>query len=195
MPRLRLPVSPQRRKIAASPVWHRLIAPSHTLPHTMPVRILDSKLIADDGDATPHPIQARRRSVSSAFPCIASRDSRDCGRGGFRRTFQRGRPRSQLPTESVLPQSSAKVFPELVADAGCAAQQATAHRQARLNSRNLLIIATHLHIVNHSSTHRRKSRFQNLKVQGFKVLSCLKVCTADPLSLKLCNLATLKPDR
>jgi len=53
-------------------------------------------------------------------------------------------------TEAVFLQSSAKVFPELAANSR---QQATVHRQARLNSRNLLIIATDLHIVNHSPEH------------------------------------------
>jgi len=61
-----------------------------------------------------------------------------------------------IQTEGVFLQSSAKVFPEPDADTNCPANQTTVHRQARLNSRNLLIIASDLHIVNHSTLHLRE---------------------------------------
>src|ERR1019366_5360663 len=73
------------------------------------------------------------------------------------------------PTGYVFLQSSAKNFPEPVASAGCASNRTAVHRQARLNSRNRLIITTTLHIVNHSAVHRRKGGFKDAKFQGFRV--------------------------
>jgi hypothetical protein len=59
-----------------------------------------------------------------------------------------------------------RFFPEPDASANCPANQTTAHRQARLNSRNLLIIASDLHIVNHSTLHLRERQVTGLQVTG-----------------------------
>jgi hypothetical protein len=69
-------------------------------------------------------------------------------------------------TEAVLLQSSAKVFPEPDTGVHYPVNQTTVHRQARLNSRNLLIIATHLHIVNHSALHLREKQVTVLRSQS-----------------------------
>jgi hypothetical protein len=65
-----------------------------------------------------------------------------------------------IQTEAVFLQSSARIFPEPDAGANRPADQTTVHRQARLNSRNLLIIASDLHIVNHSALHLSRKYYE-----------------------------------
>ena len=87
-------------------------------------------------------IQVWRRSVSSASSCIAPRDSQTStssypGRDGFRRMFQRGVPGPTCHRVRISSKLS--------------------------NSRNCLIITTTLHIVNHCSTHLKKSEVSGLQ--------------------------------
>src|ERR1019366_8954757 len=90
------------------------------------------------------------------------------------------------PTGYVFLQSSAEIFPEPVASAGCASNRTAVHRQARLNSRNRLIITTTPHIVNHSAAHRRKGRKNWVsKFQGCEVSRSQVVCKRSPLPLSL----------
>ena len=72
-----------------------------------------------------------------------------------------------FPAGYVFLQSSAKIFPVPVVRAGCASNRTAVYRQARLNSRNRLIITTPPHIVNHSSPHRRKCRVQMFQSFGY----------------------------
>ncbi len=156
------------------------------------------RLIADDGDATPCPDSGSEalRFVCfvlhspACFPCFSLRSS---GANGFRRMFQRGRS-GLNSNRHVFLQSSAKNFPEPVTSAGCASDRTAVYRQARLNSRNCLIITTRLHIVNHCSTHRRKGRFQSFGFQSFNVSKprIAQESGSLPRSLKLCNPETLK---
>ena len=118
------------------------------------------RLIADDGDATPHPnfsSEAFRfvRILLHSLACLPDSIS-------FARTPRFSQDVSAraspvpLTTGYVFLQSSAKIFPEPIVNAGRVSHRTAVHRQARLNSRNRLIISIRLHIVNHSSTHRRK---------------------------------------
>jgi hypothetical protein len=90
----------------------------------------------------------------------------------FAGSFSEGAPVS-LPTGYVFLQSSAKVSPEPVFSAVAHPTGQPSTGIARLNSRNRSIITTPLHIVNHSSLHRRKE--QNSKSQGFKSLKVSRV--------------------
>jgi len=110
------------------------------------------------------------------FPRIASRDSHFQGAEVFAGRFSEGVLSLVFPTEAVFLQSSAKVFPK---PADLTPDQARIHRQARPNSRNLLIIATALHIVNHPCSHLIKSGFKVSEFQGFKVQIGSKVTSGD----------------
>src|SRR5208337_3384248 len=77
------------------------------------------------------------RLLSPAYPRVTPKASTSHpGREGFRRTFQRGRPRFHFQPGTYFFKAQPRFY-----------------RQARLNSRNRLIITTPLHIVNHSPAH------------------------------------------
>jgi hypothetical protein len=148
---------PENARLSPLPVWQRLHRPAILSRARIPARN-HSNSCSTKSPTTVTPrltcIQVRRRSVSSASSCIASRDSQKFpGRGGFRRMFQRGRSRLKALHGHVFLQSSAEILSEPVTSAGCASKR-TCRTQARLNSRNRLIITTTLHIVNHSTPHR-----------------------------------------
>lgn len=95
------------------------------------------------------------------FSCIASRVSRffvsKPGAKVFAGHFSEGVFSLVVPTKAVFLQSSAKIFPMPDRASNISALQTTVHRQATLDSRNLLIIASDLHIVNHSGKHLKKT--------------------------------------
>ena len=125
--------------MAPSPVWHRPVAPSHALPRSATHAHENSfsfplRLIADDGDATPHPFF--RGSEAFRFVCFSR-----IAFGDFSHT------------------SGAKVFAGRFSEGVSGPNSNRVRISSKLsNSRNCLIITTGLHIVNRCSKHRKKRR-------------------------------------
>ena len=145
-----------------------------------------SELIADDGDATP-PLEFRFGGVPfrllplhslACFPdfCFLPRAQR------FSQDVSARACPVAFPTGYVILQSSAKIFPEPVTSAGGASDRTAVYRQARLNSRNCLIITTRLHIVNQSSTHLKRAGVQGFRASGSRAAGRVAFC-APPLKL------------
>jgi len=108
-------------------------------------------------------------SEAFRFVClshIASRASRASNRmpraPRFSQDFSARASRSHDRSSRCIFKAQPELPPALIFYAGCASDETAVYRQARLYSRNPKIITTRLHIVNHSTTHRRKK-----KVLGF----------------------------
>ena len=104
--------------------------PGHTLPHGFsnygrPVRNSVSRFRLSPTTVAPRPTPLRsggapfRLLLLHSLACFPQ-----SGRGGFRRTFQRGRLRSQATQPKPYFQSSAKIFPAPRDGVYCPAQQA-----------------------------------------------------------------------
>lgn len=113
---------------------------------------------------TPHSGSEALRFV--CFSCIASRVSRfflkKPGAKVFAGHFSEGVFSLAFQTEAVFLQSSANIFAK--SEGGATTQPFRPRTQAsQTNSRNLLIIARDLHIVNHSAAHHREKQVLGLR--------------------------------